>query len=55
MALVRILGRSVRSVYFLKNTQLYNMDDIMRNIYIVEYGSVRMHINGTEKLLIRGR
>lgn len=40
LALLRLMGRAMRSVYFLADTRLIERDDVIEVVYIVDYGIV---------------
>ncbi|CAH1645200.1 unnamed protein product [Spodoptera littoralis] len=44
VSLLRILGRAVRSVYFLRDMKILEIDDITTELYFVDYGGVEIRV-----------
>lgn len=67
MSLVRLLGRAVRSLYFRRDMQVVEEDDVIENIFFVDFGCVAIKgfssttlesnsvLNLAEVVLTRGR
>uniref|UniRef100_A0A2A4JFL8 Cyclic nucleotide-binding domain-containing protein n=2 Tax=Heliothis virescens TaxID=7102 RepID=A0A2A4JFL8_HELVI len=45
ISLLRIIGRAVRSVYFLRDMKILEMDDMATDMYFVDYGGVEVRVN----------
>ncbi|CAH0700902.1 unnamed protein product [Spodoptera exigua] len=44
ISLLRILGRAVRSVYFLRGMKILEMDDVTPELYFVDHGGVEIRV-----------
>ena len=44
MSLLRIIGRAVRSVYFLRDMTIIEHNDIVSDMYFVDYGGVEVSV-----------
>ncbi|XP_047041519.1 uncharacterized protein LOC124645707 [Helicoverpa zea] len=45
VSLLRIIGRAVRSVYFLRDMKILEVDDMATDMYFVDYGGVEVRVN----------
>ncbi|CAB3248116.1 unnamed protein product [Arctia plantaginis] len=45
ISLLRMIGRSVRSVYFLRDMKIIEYDDVVNSVYFVDYGGVESRVS----------
>lgn len=59
ISLLRILGRAIHSVYFLRDMKIIEHDDMVSDMYFVDYGGVEVRVVSGENTQIvrlpRGR